>query len=315
MIEIGLLGYGTVGQAVVEILQKRKDTIQQIIGQEFKLKKILVRNLNKYSDQEYFHLITDDIHSIVQDPHINVLIEVTGAVDPIYQPIKEAFIAGKHFITANKAFVSKYLEDIINWQKQTTGQFRCEAAVGGALPIMVNHTAIATLNQVTAIQGVLNGTSNIILTLMEEGATYDEALAKAQEIGFAEADPSDDVQGIDSMRKLRILASLLFKKSLLEKQIQCQGITEIKPSDIEQAKAQNARIKLLASAHYQNDQIFATVKPSLVDSNSLIGQLEGGENAVIISTDNAGDIIIKGQGGGGRPTAFAVLSDLLAIFQ
>lgn len=309
MIKIGLLGFGTVGQAVYTILTERKNIIEEEIQDNFVVEKILVKNPEKH--QNINSLITTNIKDITQDSNINLIIELTGAVDEIVDEIKACLLSRKSVITANKALVSKYYEDLLEASKKGKSKLKFEAAVAGAIPIISQTKNIALLNDVSEIIGVLNGTCNYILNQMENSLSYEEALKKAQELGYAEADPSADVDGLDTRRKLRILSSLIYQKPIKEEDIFLEGITKLTIDHLKQAKIKNKRYKLVARATKNGDY---SVKPELVDEGSILGGLVDGENAIIIKTSNAKELIFKGMGAGGRETAFSVLSDFLNLF-
>ncbi len=315
MINIGLLGCGTVGNGVLEILNERKKSLQNLLGEEIGVKKVLVRNLENYKDRDDFHLFTDNLYDIIDDEDIETIIEVTGDVGEIFQGVIKAMENQKNIVTANKALVSKYMEELIDFSDQYDVKFLYDAAVAGAVPIIETVKNIAELNEVKSIKGVLNGTCNFILSSMEEGNDYESALLEAQRIGFAEADPTNDVEGFDTMRKLRILSTLGFKEKVGEEDISLQGITKISIEDIQKLDKENKRYKLVASAYKENGKIIAKVEPTIVEKDSVLGGLVKGENAILIEGDNCGELVFKGAGAGGRPTAFAILTDVLNIYK
>lgn len=316
MINIGLLGFGTVGSAVFTVLAERKAEMEACLKQKIRIKRILERDMAKHKSSEAFPLMTTEVADIIADPEIDVLIELTGDVKNMIEPLRRSISAGKHLITANKALLSKYLEELTELASKHEVAFRYEAAVAGAVPILILMKNISALNEVLEIEGVLNGTCNYLLSRMEAGLDYDTALAEAQALGFSEADPSSDVEGYDTMYKLRILSSLAFKQPVLESDISCTGITGVTKAEIEQALSQGQRIKLVAKAtRDEKGEIAATVKPTAVERDQLLGSLDNGENAIILRTSNAGTLTFSGLGAGGRPTAFSVLSDLMQIYE
>ena len=214
MINLGLLGCGTVGSGVLEIFKERKEILEKYLGEPIAIKKVLVRNLENYKDRDDFHIFTDDIYSIIDDEEIETIIEVTGNIDKIFPAMLRAMENQKNIVTANKAMISKHMEELIEYANHHDVKFYYDAAVAGAVPIIESIKNIANLNEVKSIKGVLNGTCNFILSSMEEGKDYKSALQEAQDIGFAEADPTDDVEGFDTMRKLRILSTLAFKEKV-----------------------------------------------------------------------------------------------------
>lgn len=315
MINLGLLGCGTVGSGVVEILNERKEFLEKHLGESIAIKKILVRNLENYEDREDFHIFTDDIYDIIDDEEIETIIEVTGNIDQIFPAILKAMENQKNIVTANKAMISRHMEQLIEYADYHDVKFYYDAAVAGAVPIIESIKNIANLNEVNSIQGVLNGTCNFILSSMEEGKDYQSALQEAQDIGFAEADPTDDVEGYDTMRKLRILSTLAFKEKVSEEDISLKGITEISIDDIKKLNERGERYKLVASAYRENGKVIAKVEPTIVKKDSVIGGLVNGQNAIIVEGDNCGELAFKGPGAGGRPTGFAILTDVLNIYK
>ena len=315
MINIALLGFGTVGHACYQILQERKGLLDDQLEDSFQVKRILVRDIEKYRQEEAVNLMTTDIQEILDDPEINCIIELTGAVEDLIDPIKAAMDKKIHIITANKALVSRYMEELEEAAERNGVLLRFDAAVAGAIPLIESLKKMSLLNEITSIEGVLNGTCNFILSKMEDGKDYHSALQEAQELGFAEADPTADVEGYDTMRKIRICSSIAFRSPVLEEDIDCKGISELKKEAVQKANEEGKRIKLVARAMKSDEGIKVTVAPEPVDQKTILGGLKDGENAVIIRCSNAGTITLKGLGAGGRPTAFAVLSDFLSIYK
>lgn len=313
MIKLAMMGFGTVGQACYQILNERQTELEASLGFEVRLDKILVRSLDKYQDLGLDSYLTDQVEDLFSSKP-DVLIELTSSVDSVYPTIKRALESGIHVISANKALISKYFEELLASAQEGQTQLRYEAAVAGGIPILANLKTMTVLNEITEIQAVLNGTCNFILSKMEEGLSYQEALSQAQALGFAEADPTADVDGFDTQRKLRILASLAFNQTILEADIPCQGISQITSQEVQAGLAKGQRYKLLAQARLHKGKLEAQVKPVLIDKGSQLGSLIDGENAIIVKLSNAQELIFRGFGAGGRPTAFAVLSDLLHIY-
>lgn len=313
MIKIAIMGFGTVGQATYQILNERKSEIEKSLASEIKVKKILVRSLDKYKDFKLDSILTDQVDDLFKSSP-DLIIELTSSVEPIYPSVKKALADGIHVISANKALISKYFEDLQETAEQGNSLLRYEASVAGGIPIIANVKSMTVLNEITEIKAVLNGTCNFILSKMEEGLSYKDALSQAQDLGFAEADPSADVDGFDTQRKLRILASLAFNQAILETDIPCQGISQITSQEVYKGLEKGQRYKLLAQASRDQEQVKASVKPVLMDKNSQLGSLQDGENAIIVTLSNAQELVFRGFGAGGRPTAFAVLSDLLHIY-
>ncbi len=315
MIKIGLLGCGNVGNGVFEVFKERKEEITKYLGEPLEISKVLVRSLENYKDRKDFHLFTDDVYSIIDDDEIETIIEVTGNVNPMFRFLIHSMENQKNVITAYKALVSKYMEELLEFAEEHDVVFSYDAAVAGAVPIIESIKKISVLNEIISIKGVLNGTCNFILSSMEEGKDYESALKEAQDLGFAEADPTDDVEGLDTMRKIRILSTLAFNEKVGEEDIHLKGISAVSIDDVKKLKENNQRFKLVASAVRENGKIIAKVEPTVVDKNSVLGGLIKGENAVIVEGNNCGELTFKGPGAGGRPTAFSILGDLLSIYK
>lgn len=310
MIHITLLGYGTVGKSIYKLLNDKKNEIEKLINNEYTIDKILVKTIDKHKSDDVFNLITNNINEVLSDENIDVLFDATNATAEIIKPILNSISNGKHFISANKALVSRYMVKLVECSDKSGSKFKYEASVAAAIPVLSAIKNISTLNTVTSIDAVLNGTCNYILSKMEEGLSYEDALLQAQKIGFAEADPSADVDGFDTLRKLRILTYLVFNKLISEDEIACKGISGISKEDIKKIKNSNLRYKLIA----HSDGNKAVVFPTLVEKDSILGGLNNGENAVIIKTVESGDFIWKGLGAGGHPTAFSMVSDFINIY-
>lgn len=309
MINIGLLGFGTVSGSFYDLVEENKDKLGKIAGQEIVFRKILVRDINKYNRCK--NLLTTDKNEIFEDSEINLIVEATGEIDDLAKPIEEALKRGVNVISANKALVSKYLENLLKASQESGAKLKFEGAVGGAIPILSNIEKLKAAGDVKKVTGVLNGTSNFILNQMEEGLSFEKSLKLAQEKGYAEADPSADIDGIDTKRKINITSSLLFDRFFKENEIETRGIRDIKYEDIKKALAKGKTIKLIGYGD-KTGKIY--VRPEEVDKNSILGSLKGGENAIIFDSKNAGEIVIKAAGAGGRETAYSLVSDLIDIY-
>lgn len=315
MINIGLLGLGTVGLGVVEILNKRKDELKTILGSELSLKKVLVKNTNKKRDILLKEdMITLDFGEILNDSDISIIIEATSGLEESYKYIKKALNTGKHVVTANKAVVSKYFEELSNIANENNCAFLYEASVGGGIPILKPLKEEIDTNEISQVQGILNGTSNYILTRMfDEGLDYKEALEIAQNLGYAEADPTADVEGYDALRKLRILGTLALKGKILEEDILVRGISNITAFDIEQIKSLNSTVKLIAEVNAIENGFTAMVQPTIVEKDSYFANVNMAFNSIAFVGNNVGELKFYGSGAGKLPTANAVLSDVLDI--
>lgn len=315
MINIGLLGLGTVGQGVVEIIEKRGKELEYILKERLNIKKILVKDIYKERDiQIPSHILTDDFKDILEDEEIDIIIEVTSDLEESYGYIRQALDKGKHVVTANKAIVSKYFEELNRLSMENEAGFLYEASVAGGIPVLKPLKEQITLNEIDEIQGILNGTCNYILTNMfKEELDYKEVLKTAQELGYAEADPSADVEGHDTLRKLRILSTIALQGKILEEDIILDGIDSISSFDIVQMKKLNSTIKLIGEARRYGDGFTAVVQPVIIDNDSYFANVEGAYNSVAFKGDNVGELKFYGAGAGKLPTANAVLSDVLDI--
>ena len=310
MINIGLLGFGTVGQGIVDILDKRKDLI---LGEELNVKKILVRNLEKERQVQVSRdKLTLDPNDIVEDEEIDVVIEVTGDVDLSYRLLKRAMEKKKDVITANKALVSAYFEELSHLAEDNGVYFLYEASVAGGIPVLKPLKDQMRLNKISKVQGILNGTCNYILTKMtDEFLDYGQVLKDAQKLGYAEADPSSDVEGTDTMRKLRILATMALGGSITEDDIICDGIDSISAVDIQLLRDKGRLVKLIGQAKEVEGGYEAIVQAKAVRLNDYFAGVKDAFNSVSVEGDFVGTLKFYGAGAGMYPTANAVLTDLI----
>lgn len=315
MVNIGLLGLGTVGTGIVEILNDRKEQLKVLTGKEINIKKILVRNLKKERGVKLEEgILTMDFNEILRDKEINIIVEVTGDLECSYEYITEALKAGKNVVTANKAVVSKYFEELSSLASEKNLAFLYEGSVGGGIPVIKALREQLSLNKISEVQGILNGTCNYILTSMiDEGKSYDEALKIAQELGYAESDPTDDLEGYDTLRKLRILATLSLQGKITEEDIVLNGISSIKSFDINNIKAMDSTIKLIGEVKVCEYGFTAVVQPVVVKNNSHFANVNNAFNSVLFKGDHIGELKFYGAGAGKLATANAVLSDVLDI--
>ena len=309
MKKIAIFGFGTVGSILYKLLKERREIFLKSINEDYEVVKILVRDKEKYKYLIEENILTDSMEDIFSEK-VNLIFEATGSCEEIIEDIKRLIENGVDIITANKALVSKYFEELLELSNRNNTKFRFEASACAALPIVNQLKNIAIVNDIEYVHGVVNGTCNFILSEMERGKTYESALQKAKDLGFAEANPSADIDGYDSMRKLRIISSILFNKSIKEENIQRSGIGSITLDSVKKAFKDNKRIKLVVFSDGFNHR----VSTELVDKDSYLGLLEDGENAVIIKCSNAGEILIKGEGAGGYETSSAMLLDFVDIY-
>lgn len=309
---IAIMGFGTVGTGVEEILYKKRESLLKN-NFDIKIEKVLIRNKNKKrSPLDGDLAFTDDFDEILNSD-VDTVIDVTSSLEETYERIVKLMEAGKNIVTANKAVVSKYFEELNELAREKNIYFSYEAAVAGAIPVIHPIMEEAFFSDMSKIQGILNGTSNYILSKMElEGSSYDEVLKEAQELGYAEADPTADVGGFDAMRKIRILSSLIYNAKIKEDEIFTFGIENVKKSDFDFAKERGYSIRVLAKSELANDKINISVIPTFVRDN-FFAKTFGGTNGVKVWGENFTSYELKGPGAGKLETADAVMRDLLRI--
>ncbi len=315
MINIGLLGLGTVGTGVMEMLRDRQNELTALTGKEIKVKKILVKNIDKKRSLDLEQeVLTLDINELVNDKDISILVEVTGDLEQSYDYIKAGLNSGKHIVTANKAVVSKYFEELSALAEKNALAFLYEASVAGGIPVLKPLKETIALNEITEVMGILNGTCNYILTRMfKEKLDYKDVLKQAQDLGYAEANPAADVEGHDTLRKLRILGTLALQGEINEEDIYLNGISNITALDIFNIESMKKTLKLVGSVKSMDNGFIATVQPTIFSQDSLFSSVNMVHNSVIFKGDNVGELMFYGQGAGKLPTANAVLSDLVDI--
>lgn len=315
MINIGLLGLGTVGTGLVEMLIDRKNKLTTLTGKEIKVKKILVKDIGKKRSLDLGQdVLTLDFNEIINDKDISILVEVTGDLEQSYDYIKAGLNSGKHIVTANKAVVSKYFEELSNLAEKNGLAFLYEASVAGGIPVLKPLKETIALNEITEVMGILNGTCNYILTKMfNEKLGYKDVLKQAQDLGYAEANPAADVEGHDTLRKLRILGTLALQGQINEEDIYLNGIDTITAFDIFNIESMGKTLKLVGSVKSKNNGFIATVQPTIFSQDSLFSNVNMVHNSVIFKGDNVGELMFYGQGAGKLPTANAVLSDVVDI--
>ena len=303
-LKIGLIGLGTVGCGVVKTL---------CAFPQIEIVKAAVRNLNKKRDVEV-RCITDDPFEIVNDPEIDVVVEVAGGVNPAFELLKTAIKNKKHIVTANKELLAKHGAELFDLANEYNVAILYEAAVAGGIPIIMPIKTTLKGNKFKKVAGILNGTTNYILTQMEEkGISYQECLKEAQELGYAEADPTGDVEGFDTMYKIATLANITFNKRIDVTKIHREGITNISAQDIKFADELGYKIKLIALAQDNDGQIDVRVHPMLVSKSRVISGINNALNAVLLEGFPVGQVMFTGPGAGEFPTASSVVGDILAI--
>jgi homoserine dehydrogenase len=313
-ITVGLLGMGTVGTSVVKILTENANDILQKVGVPVKIKKIMVRQLDKVRDIEVDAEFTTNIDDIINDQDIDIIVEVMGGIIPTKDYIVRALAAGKHVVTANKDVVAKYGQEVFEAADQSKVDFLFEASVAGGIPIIRPLKQCLAANKISEVMGIINGTTNYMLTKMtNEGLDFDSVLAEAQSKGYAEADPTADVGGFDAARKIAILASIAFGSRVSIDDVYVEGITTISTEDIAYAKELGYVIKLLAIAKDDERGIDVRVHPAFIPAKHPLAAVQDVFNAIYIKGDAVGETMFYGRGAGGMPTASAVVSDIIDV--
>ncbi len=314
-VRVGLLGLGQIGSGVYSILTRKVRELEAQCGVRFEIKKVAVKNPGKKRSVKLPRkLLTANAFAVVRDPEVDVVVELIGGVREARLYVKEALRRGKHVVTANKALLAEYGDEIFELACQRKCWVQFEASVGGGIPVIKALREGLVANRIDSIHSIINGTSNYILTRMSENQMdFKEALAQAQAKGYAEADPRLDIEGIDAQHKLAILLRFAFGGRVKFDQIDCEGISRIRSEDIAFAEEFGYRIKLLAIAKRSDDGIEARVQPTLLPKEHILASVNGSFNAVLLRGDEVGDVLLYGRGAGSRPTASAVVSDLVDI--
>jgi homoserine dehydrogenase len=311
---VGLLGLGTVGAGVARVLLAKSDALERRIGRPVDICKVLVRDLNKTRPVGAQLALVTDAQAVIDDPSVDIVIEVIGGEEPARTLILQAIERGKHVVTANKEVMAKHGPTILAAAAARGVTVAYEASVGGGIPLIGPFQLDLAANDITSVVGIVNGTTNYILTRMtESGVSFADALREAQELGYAESDPTNDVEAWDAAYKLAILASLAFGAPLMPEQISREGITRVSQRDILYAAEMGYKVKLLAIARLVGGQVEARVHPSLVHRGSMLASVDGSFNAVQVEGDLIGLALFYGRGAGSEPTASAIIADLIAL--
>lgn len=310
MINIAILGYGTVGSGVVEVLKKNQKSINLRAGQEINIKYVL--DLREFPGDPIEEVLVHDYDTILNDEDVQVIVEVMGGVEPAYSFVKAALEKGKSVCTSNKELVAKYGSKLLAIAKERKVNFLFEASVGGGIPIIRPLNQSLTADRITAITGILNGTTNYILSKMEEeGLAFDTVLKEAQDMGYAERNPEADVEGHDACRKIAILTSLAYGKQVDYEDIYTEGITKITDIDFSYAKKMATSIKLFGLSTKKNGKVYAMVAPFMIDKKHPLINVSGVFNGIFIHGNVLGDAMFYGRGAGKLPTASAVVADVV----
>ena len=312
-VKIALLGLGTVGTGVYKVLKAQQEEIPHKVGAKIQLKKVLVRNTEKASRKlDDPSILTTEWKSILEDPEISIVVEVMGGIEPARRYILDALHAGKSVVTANKDLLASHGKELMDAAAETKSDLLFEASVAGGIPIIRPLKECLAGNHISEVMGIVNGTTNFILTKMaEEGMEFQEALALATELGYAEADPTADIEGLDAARKVAILASIAFHSRVTFDDVYTEGITKITATDIRYAREMGRDIKLLGVAKETPEGIEARVQPMLIPSTHPLASVRDSFNAVFVHGDAVDDTMFYGRGAGELPTASAVVGDIL----
>lgn len=310
MIQVAVLGYGTVGSGVVKVIDTNHDSILAKAGVDLNVKYIL--DLREFPGDPNENKVVHDYDVVVNDPEVKIVVETMGGTKPAYEFTKRALEAGKSVCTSNKELVARHGTELLATAKEHNVSYMFEASCGGGIPIIRPLRCCLSQDEIDEITGIVNGTTNYILTKMiDEGSEFDDVLKEAQQKGYAERNPEADVEGHDACRKIAILSSLAYGKRVDFTDIYTEGITKITSSDIVYAKAMNKTIKLLAYSHKEGDEVLAMVAPYLVSKEDPLSGVNGVFNAIFVHGNMLGDAMFYGQGAGKEATASAVVADVI----
>lgn len=314
MKKIAILGFGVVGSGVAEVLTQNKSIIENKINEQIEIKYIL--DLRDFPDSPFADKVVHDFNLILNDSEVSIVAEMMGGSHPAYDFSKAALLSGKHVVTSNKEVVARFGTELLKIARENNVRYLFEASVGGGIPIirpMINDLAS---NKITSIDGILNGTTNYILTQMNEyGTSFSSALKDAQAKGYAEADPTADVEGIDAARKIAILSSLAFGKCVSADEISREGITNITVDDFAVAKALGYTIKLIGHSELINGKIYASVSPCFVPKSNPLAHISDVYNGILVGANMLDKVLFYGKGAGKLPTASAVVADIIDIVE
>lgn len=316
VLNVAILGFGTVGEGVYKTIESHQEELSAILGKKVKVVAVLIRNKQKARKIVDKILVTSDFNEIIQLPKLDIVMEAIVGSEPSFSYLKQAIKRGCHVITANKQMFAHHGKELMKLAEENAVSVGFEATVAGGIPIIQTLRHLLKVNQVQSVQGILNGTSNFILTEMRENKqSFAAALELAQQKGFAEADPTNDIEGIDAFYKLMILSKIAFGKEPDWKAVEIQGISEISYEKIQEAEKQGLRFKHIASICKKGDHIRGSIKPVLIEKSHPFYNIEGVENAVNVQSDIVGSITLQGPGAGMFPTASAMIEDLVYVSQ
>ncbi|HHB77169.1 MAG TPA: homoserine dehydrogenase [Desulfobulbus sp.] len=313
-IKVGLIGFGTVGSGLAEVLLAQQQRLEKRSGMSVRLAAVADINITELPSQFVGVKLFSDAAELIHDSDIDIIVELIGGIQPAKTFVMEAIAAGKHVVTANKALLSQEGRDIFSAAAKHGVEVGFEASVGGGIPVIKSLKEGLVANKILSIMGIMNGTANYILTRMtDEGVAFDVVLKDAQEQGFAEADPTYDIEGIDTAHKLAILMTMAYGMNITHNDIATEGISRIEPMDIEFAREFGCRIKLLAISRNHNEHVEARVHPTMVPETHLLAKIDGAFNAIHFTGDMVGNVLLYGLGAGKMPTGSAVAADIMDI--
>ncbi len=308
--EIAVMGYGTIGSGVVEVLQTNREVITQRVGEPLEVKYVL--DLREFPGDPVEKLLIHDFETILKDAEVGIVVETMGGLEPAHTFVRQCLEAGKSVVTSNKALVASFGVELMELARDRQCNFLFEASCGGGIPIIRPLNTSLAGDVIDEVTGILNGTTNYMMTKMsEEGAEFDRVLQDAQEKGYAEADPTADIEGYDSCRKIAILSTLAYGKFVDFEEVYTEGITKITAADMEYAKSLGMTIKLLGTSHRDKEQVYAMVAPFMVSPDSPLYSVSDVFNAIFVHGNMLGDAMFFGSGAGKRPTASAVVGDVI----
>ena len=312
-IKIAILGFGTIGSGVAEVIDITRDSIEKQIKSKIEVAHIL--DLREFPDSPYADVVTSDFDKIISDKDVKIVIEAMGGAHPAYDFSLAAINAGKHVVTSNKEVVAKFGKELLEAAAQNGVRYLFEASVGGGIPVIRPMSDSLAGNKIVSVQGILNGTTNYILTEMaEKGKSFDDALTEAQQKGYAERDPSADIEGVDSKRKIMILAALSFGMIFNENDVKARGITHIKSEDVASVAQIGGKIKLVGFARKcGEDKIIMGVEPCVALRDNPLCSVDGVYNSILVNANALGSVMFYGSGAGKLPTASAVVADIMDI--
>ncbi len=312
MVNVAILGFGVVGSGAAEVLADNRAVIEKKLGTTVAVKRIL--DLREFPDSPFGHLVTHDFNEILNDPDISIVAEMMGGSHPAYDFTKACLEAGKSVVTSNKEVVARFGAELLEIAKANGVRYLFEASVGGGIPILRPLVNDLASNEICEVSGILNGTTNYILTqMLENGTAYDVALRDAQKKGYAEANPAADVEGLDAARKIVILAALSFGTLLSPDKIHCEGITAITEKDAETAKRFGCSVKLIGHTELVNGRVLAMVSPRMIPASNPLSGVSDVFNGILVDANMVGEVMFYGKGAGKLPTASAVVADIIDI--